>query len=386
MTVEKHRALRIGIVAGEASGDLLAAGLMQALKQRYPAVEFEGIAGPAMIAAGCKALFPSEKLAVMGLVEVLVHYRELHGIRSQVRDHFLKQPPDVFIGVDAPDFNLGLERSLKEAGIKTVHYVSPSVWAWRQYRVKKIAKSVDLMLTLFPFEADFYRQHKIKVEFVGHPLADMIPLEPDRAAARADLGLPLDRPVVALLPGSRMSEVNALGNILVDTATWLHQQQKDIVFVAPLATKATRSAFEEIVKKAAQPDIDLRVQEGRARDVMAAADVVILASGTATLEALLLKRPMVVTYRLAPLTHWIAKQMIKTSYISLPNLLAGEPVVSELIQEQATADNLGKKTLELLRNPSSYDRVVGKFQQIHHRLRQNASDRAATAVLELLEH
>lgn len=386
MTIEKQRTLRVGIVAGEASGDLLAAGLIQAIKQRCPTAEFEGIAGPAMIAAGCKALFPSEKLAVMGLVEVLAHYRELHGIRSQVRDHFLKQPPDVFIGIDAPDFNLDLERSLKDAGIKTVHYVSPSVWAWRQYRVKKISKSVDLMLTLFPFEADFYRQHNVKVEFVGHPLADMIPLEADRAAAREQLGLPLDRPVVALLPGSRMSEVNALGKLLVDAAKWLHQRQKDIVFVAPLATDATRSAFEGFANSVAESGLDLRVQEGRARDVMTAADVVILASGTATLEALLLKRPMVVTYRLAPLTYWIAKRMIKTPYVSLPNLLAGEPVVSELIQDQATAENLGHKTLELLRNPSSYDRVVGKFQQIHHQLRQNANARAATAVLGLLEH
>ncbi|MBI3771202.1 MAG: lipid-A-disaccharide synthase [Gammaproteobacteria bacterium] len=386
MTVEKHRALRIGIVAGEASGDLLAAGLIQSIKQRHPTAEFEGIAGPAMIAAGCKALFPAEKLAVMGLVEVLAHYRELHGIRNQVRDHFLKQPPDVFIGVDAPDFNLGLERLFKEAGIKTVHYVSPSVWAWRQYRVKKIAKSVDLILTLFPFEADFYRQHNVRVAFVGHPFADMIPLEADRVAARTKLGLPLDRPIVALLPGSRMSEVNALGKLLLDTASWIHQRQKDIVFVAPLATKATQSAFEEFANEFVTSGIDLRVQEGQARDVMEAADVVILASGTATLEALLLKRPMVVTYRLAPLTYWIAKRMIKTPYVSLPNLLAGELVVSELIQDQATADNLGQKTLELLRNPTDYDRIVGMFQRIHYQLRQNASERAATAVLELIEH
>lgn len=386
MTLEKPRALRIGIVAGEASGDLLAAGLIQAIKQRYPTAEFEGIAGPSMMAAGCKALFPSEKLAVMGLVEVLAHYRELHGIRGQVRDHFLKQPPDVFIGVDAPDFNLGLERSLKESGIKTVHYVSPSVWAWRQYRVKKIAKSVDLMLTLFPFEADFYHQHNVKVKFVGHPLADMIPLDPDRTAARVALGLPVDRPVIALLPGSRMSEVSALGKLLVDTASWMHQRQKDIVFVAPLASTATRDAFEAVADAIKPSDIDLRVQEGRARDVMAAADVVILASGTATLEALLLKRPMVVTYRMAPLTYWIAKRLIKTPYVSLPNLLAGASVVSELIQDQATADNIGRKTMELLNDPSSYDRVVGIFQQIHHQLRQNASDQAAAAVLALLEH
>lgn len=290
--------MRIGIVAGEASGDLLGAGLIRAIKQRLPDAVIEGIAGPAMIAQGCTALFPAEKLAVMGFVEVLGRYRELHGIRTQLIRHFLDNPPDVFIGIDAPDFNLGLERVLKEAGIPTVHYVSPSVWAWRQWRLRKIALSTDLMLTLFPFEAAFYEAYHVPVRFVGHPLAEMIPDVPDLQAARIKLGLPVLGDIVALLPGSRMSEVNALGLTFIHAAQWCAQHRPGVHFLAPLATADTRELFEQLVKTHA-PMLSITIIAGRSREVMAAADVVLLASGTATLEALLLKRPMVVAYRRA---------------------------------------------------------------------------------------
>ena len=344
--------MRIGIVAGEASGDLLGAGLIRAIKQRLPDAVIEGIAGPAMVAQGCTALFPAEKLAVMGFVEVLGRYRELHGIRTQLIRYFIDNPPDVFIGIDAPDFNLGLERALKEAGIPTVHYVSPSVWAWRQWRLRKIARSTDLMLTLFPFEAAFYEAHHVPVRFVGHPLAEMIPDVADPHAARVALGLPAHGKIVALLPGSRMSEVNALGVTFIQAAQWCAQQRPDVHFVAPLATPATRELFGQLVKTHA-PMLPLTIIAGRSREVMAAADVVLLASGTATLEALLLKRPMVVAYRLARLTYWLAKWLVKVPYVSLPNLLAGKGIVEEYIQDAATPENLGMAVLQLLEQPQS---------------------------------
>ena len=376
--------MRIGIVAGEASGDLLAAGLIRAIKQRYPQAQFEGIAGPAMIEAGCEARYPSERLAVMGLVEVLGRYRELSAMRKALARHFIDNPPDLFVGVDAPDFNLGLERMLKAQGIKTVHYVSPSVWAWRQYRVKRISRSVDLMLALFPFEARFYRDHDVAVEFVGHPLADMIPLRVDQSAKREALDLPRDKKLFALLPGSRMSEVKAIGGTMVEAARLIQQRHGESCFVAPLASPATRQAFEEICCRH-DNSLDIRIIDGQARDVMAAADVVMVASGTATLEAMLLKRPMVVAYRMAPLTYWLASKLVKTPYVSLPNLLVGKKVVEELIQDAATPERLADEVLKFVDRDDVYQSIVTLFDEVHHQLRRDASQRAAEAVLRLID-
>lgn len=376
--------MRIGIVAGEASGDLLASGLIQAIKAKHPDAVFEGIAGPAMIEAGCQAIYPAEKLAVMGLVEVLSHYRELKGIQNAIIKHFSANPPDVFIGVDAPDFNLTVERKLKSQGIKTVHYVSPSVWAWRQYRVKKIARSVDLMLTLFPFEADFYHQHDVAVEFVGHPLAEMIPMQPDAAVARQQLALPADKQLVAILPGSRMSEAKMLSQLMLEAAVAISKQQPGVEFVIPLATTAIRRHVESVLADMQDKPV-LHLLDGRSREVMAAVDVIMLASGTAALEAMLFKRPMVVTYKLSPLTYAIVKRLIKTEFVSLPNILAGKEVAKELIQDQATAGNLAQETLRLLQDDGAADAVSKCFKNIHQQLRQDASAKAAAAILSLLE-
>ncbi len=375
--------MRIGIVAGEASGDLLGAGLIRAIRERYPQAVFEGIAGPQMIGAGASSLFPMERLSVMGFSEVIGRLRELLGIRRQLARHFIENPPDAFIGIDAPDFTLGLERKLHQAGIKTVHYVSPSVWAWRQRRVKKIVRSTDLMLTLFPFEAEFYREHQMPVHFVGHPLADLIPLRPDRAAARRELGLPAAGEVLALLPGSRSTELNHLAATFIDTARWLKLQRPDLHIVVPLANAARRAQFQSILAEALEPP-PLTLVDGRAREVMAAADVVLLASGTASLEAMLLKRPMVVAYRMAPFSYWLARRLLKVKSVSLPNLLAGDILVPELLQDAATPDQLGQAVLYYLENPQAAAEVMEHFNEIHHELRQDASRQAARAVLELI--
>lgn len=375
--------VRIGLIAGEISGDILGAGLIQALKKHLPGAVFEGIAGPRMVEQGCRALFPSERLAVMGLTEVLYRYRELRSIRGQIIKHFKANPPDVFIGIDAPDFNLDVELALKQAHIPTVHYVSPSVWAWRQYRIHKIAKAVDRMLTLFPFEAEFYRQHQVPVTFVGHPLADLIPLTSDRHTARVQLGLPLDASIVALLPGSRMSEVSRLAKPFLDTAQWCLQQRNNLHFVAPLATPATRELFNRFAQDMAP--LPLTVLNGQAREAMAAADVVLLASGTATLEALLINRPMVVAYRVSWLTYWWAKSLLKVDSYSLPNLLAGKKLIAEHIQHNITPDQLGPAIQCFFDQPELAQKLSSTFQDIHQQLRQNASERAAEAVLAVME-
>ncbi len=375
--------MRIGIVAGEASGDLLGAGLISAIRQRYPDAVFEGIAGPQMINAGASSLFPMERPSVMGFSEVFGRLRELLGIRRQLAEHFISNPPDVFIGIDAPDFTLGLELKLHKAGIKTVHYVSPSVWAWRQRRVKKIVKSTDLMLTLFPFEAEFYRDHHMPVHFVGHPLADLIPLHPDQADARRELGLPAGGEMLALLPGSRSTELKHLAATFIDTARWLKLQRPDLHVVVPLANEQRRRQFQSILAGALEPPV-LTLIDGRAREVMAAADVVLLASGTASLEAMLLKRPMVVAYRMAPFSYWLARRLLKVKSVSLPNLLADDILVPELLQDEATPDQLGHAVLYYLENPQSAAEVMERFNEIHHELRQDASQQAARAVLELI--
>ncbi|WP_354671210.1 lipid-A-disaccharide synthase [Thiohalobacter sp. IOR34] len=377
------RPLRIGLVAGEASGDLLGAGLIQALRERCPGIEFEGIGGPLMQAAGCRSLFPMERLSVMGLVEVLRHLPGLLRLRRQLAGHFLARPPDLFVGIDAPDFNLGLERRLRAAGIPVAHYVSPSVWAWRRYRLPRIARSVDRMLTLFPFEAEFYREHAVPVRFVGHPLADMIPAEVDAAAARRALGLEPGAPLLALLPGSRRGEVTRLAPSFIGAAAELARRRPGLQFAAPFATAATRALFEaELGRHPEAPPI--RCLDGQSRELMAAADAVLLASGTATLEALLLRRPMVVAYRLAPLSYRLLRRLVRLPYYSLPNLLAGEALVEERLQAAVEPVTLADDLERLLDDTPRRERLAQRFAAIHEQLGGDASGRAAEAVLELL--
>ncbi|MCY1405837.1 Lipid-A-disaccharide synthase [compost metagenome] len=369
--------LRIALVAGEASGDILGAGLMRALKARHPAVEFIGVGGPLMQAEGLTSYFPMERLSVMGLVEVLGRLRELLARRKKLVADLIAAKPDVFIGIDAPDFNLNIELKLRQAGIKTVHYVSPSVWAWRQKRVLKIREGCDLMLTLFPFEAKFYEEKGVPVRFVGHTLADAIPLEADRAAARAELGLP-DGPLVALMPGSRGGEVGRLGALFLDTAQRLRALRPGVRFVMPCASAQRRAQLEELL---AGRDLPLTLLDGQSHLALAACDAVLIASGTATLEALLYKRPMVVAYRLAPLTFWILKRMVKSPYISLPNLLAQRLLVPELLQDDATVEALAQTLSPLIEGGEEQTRG---FDEIHRTLRLDASNQAADAVLNLI--
>lgn len=372
-----NRPLRVALVAGEASGDILGCGLMQAIKQRYPDAEFIGVGGARMEAEGLKSYFPMERLAVMGLVEVLGRLFELLGRRRQLARDLIAAQPDVFIGIDAPDFNLGLELKLRRAGVKTVHYVSPSVWAWRQKRVLKIREACDLMLTLFPFEAQFYDEHQVPVRFVGHPLADAIPQQADRAAARETLDLPPDEPVVALMPGSRGGEVARLGELFLDAAIRLRALRPGIHFLLPCATPERREQLEQML---AGRDLPLTLLNGRSHEALAACDAVLIASGTATLEALLYKRPMVVAYRVAPLTYRILKRLVKSPYISLPNLLAERLLVPELIQDAATPEALAQAVAPLI--DGGQVQTEG-FDVIHRALRRDASLSAADAVLKL---
>lgn len=369
--------LKIALVAGEASGDILGAGLMQAIKARHPDARFIGVGGPRMQAEGLVSYFPMERLAVMGLVEVLGRLPELLGRRRRLIRTLLDERPDVFIGIDAPDFNLGVELKLRQAGIRTVHYVSPSVWAWRQKRVLKIREACDLMLTLFPFEAQFYDEHQVPVRFVGHPLADAIPLLADRAAAREALDLPQDEPVVALMPGSRGGEVARLGELFLDAAIRLRALRPGIHFLLPCATPERREQLEQML---AGRDLPLTLLNGRSHEALAACDAVLIASGTATLEALLYKRPMVVAYRVAPLTYRILKRLVRSPYISLPNLLAQRLLVPELIQDAATPEALAQAVAPLI--DGGQVQTEG-FDLIHRTLRRDASVSAADAVLKL---
>lgn len=369
--------LRIALVAGEASGDILGAGLMRALKAQHPAVEFIGVGGPLMEAEGLTSYFPMERLSVMGLVEVLGRLRELLVRRKKLIQTLIDETPDVFIGIDAPDFTLNIELKLRQAGIKTVHYVSPSVWAWRQKRVLKIREGCDLMLTLLPFEARFYEEKGVPVRFVGHTLADTIPLEADRDAARQALGLP-EGPLVALMPGSRGGEVSRLGGLFFDAAERLRALRPGVRFVLPCASAQRRAQLEALL---VGRDLPVTLLDGRSHEALAACDAVLIASGTATLEALLYKRPMVVAYRLAPLTFWILKRMVKSPYVSLPNLLAQRLLVPELLQDEASADALATTLLPLIDGGEEQTRG---FDEIHRTLRRDASNQAADAVLTLI--
>ena len=381
MSVSSHP-LHIGIVAGEASGDNLAAGLIKAIREKVPDAVFEGIAGPRMQEAGCVSLYPMAELAVMGLVEVLKHLPRLISIRRGLKRHFLDKPPDIFIGVDAPDFNLGLERSLKQSGILTLHYVSPSVWAWRKYRVRKIAASVDCMLTLFPFEEHFYVEQQVPARCVGHPLADLIVDDVSPAQARRQIKLEHKGPVVALLPGSRVGEIKRMAADFLNAAVWCYQRRDDLHFVVPLANYECQLAFEEVLSTI-ETRLPLTLLVGQGLQSMAAANAVMLASGTATLECMLLKRPMVVAYRLSPVTYQIARMLVSSSYFSLPNLLADRPLVKELIQGEVSPESLGREILALIEDPQRAQELAGIFSAIHAELRRDANRAAADTVLNM---
>ncbi len=386
-----------GIVAGEVSGDTLGAGLIRALRERYPTARFIGIAGPQMLAEGAETLVPMERLSVMGLVEVLGRIRELFQVRDQLIARLQEEKIDAYIGIDAPDFNLRIAAALKLAGIPTIHYVSPSVWAWRQGRVKGIRASIDLMLCLLPFEKAFYDKHDVRAVFVGHPLADSLPLQPEVAQARALLGLlPEDR-CVALLPGSRRGEVASLLPLLLETAERLSAQRPDLTFLIPAINQDRRHEIEALLAaheaahagESGRRALPVRLHDdslgsGVGRLVMAAADVVVLASGTATLEAMLLKKPMVVSYRLHWLTWLIARLLVRIPFVSLPNLLAGRLVVPELLQHQATADNLARETLAWLEQPQRVQDTRRLFDDLHMQLRQDASATGAAAIAALM--
>lgn len=373
---------RIAIAAGERSGDQLGAALIRALREHLPDVHFEGIAGEAMQSEGCEVLYPLERLSVMGFSEVAGRYVSLMRVRRRLAKCWLtERRPDVFIGIDAPDFNLGLERRLKAHGVRTVHYVSPSVWAWRRYRVRGIRKSIDRMLTLFPFESDFYKAEDIRVDYVGHPMADEIPLEPDQVSARRGLGLAADGPIVALLPGSRGTEVGQLAELMLDTAQWLLSRQPHLHFVVPAANPTLQSAIEALVCKRNLP---LTVTAGAAREAMIASDVVLLASGTATLEAMLCKRPMVITYRVSALTYHLMKAMLHVKHVGLPNILAGVEIVPERLQHDAVPSRLGQDVLDWLNRPDEVAKLQTCFATMHETLRCNASHMAASSVLDVL--
>lgn len=374
--------LRIGIVAGEASGDILAAGLIRSLKTLYPDAVFEGIAGPQMQAQGCHSLFDMDELSVMGLVEVLSRLRRLLHVRKTLLQHFLQSPPDVFIGVDAPDFNLGLEAKLKKHGVKTVHYVSPTVWAWREKRIFKIAKATNLVLGLFPFEQQVYQRYQVPYQFVGHTLADEVPLQPDRQGARTVLGLDADAKVLALLPGSRRGEVELLLEIFIQAAEKLAQKMSPLKVLLPVVNRQRKEQVEAYLK-VHKPQLDIQLVIGHSREVMTAANGVLLASGTATLEAMLCKRPMVTAYKMNKMTYRIMQKLYRAKYFSLPNLLADKLIIPELLQEEVNADNLAEHLYQVMTENS--DELISTFQTIHHSLKRNADQQAAAAICRVLD-
>ena len=374
----------IAIVAGEASGDLLGSQLILALREHLPALNVVGIGGPRMEAAGMDVWFPLEKLAVRGYFEVLRHYFEIVGIRRKLRRRLLKIRPDVFIGIDAPDFNLELERGLKARGIPTVHYVSPAIWMWRRERLGKIKRAVSRMLTLFPFEADIYRDAGVDVAFVGHPLADMLDHIPRDDAARDQLRLPPASPVVALLPGSRQGELKYMADLFIRTAKLIHARLPHAVFLVPLTTRETRVMFETALYHNDAEELPLTIMFGHAQEAMAAADVVLVASGTATLEAALLCKPMVITYKMPPATYWLLQGKGYLPYYGLPNILAREFVVPEFIQDDATPQNLSQALLNLLADVATRDRIAARFASMSASLHRGAARQAALAVLPML--
>lgn len=379
----------IALVAGEISGDILGAGLIHALKQHYPNTRFIGVAGERMREAGCETLFDMEELAVMGLAEVVKHLPRLLKRRKQVIETMLKLKPDIFIGIDAPDFNLGVEAKLKAQGIKTIHYVSPSVWAWRQNRVYKIKKAVDMVLAFLPFEKAFYDRFNVPCRFIGHTMADAIPLQPDRFAACEQLKLEPNQRYVAILPGSRGSEVGFLSEPFLKTAQRLKARFPDLHFLVPLVNPKRRAQFEQIKAEIA-PELPLTLLNGQARQAMIVAEATLLASGTAALEAMLCKSPMVVGYKMKPLTYWLAQKLVKTDYISLPNLLANAPLVPELIQDECNpqnlAEHLGRYLADDEQSLAENQALKQQFVALHQQIQCNADQQAAQAVVEVLEN
>ena len=376
-------ALNIALVAGETSGDLLAAHLLAGLKQRWPSLQTSGIGGPKMAGQGFDAWWPSDKLAVRGYVEVLRHYREISGIRDALAQRLLQHPPRAFVGVDAPDFNLGLEARLKAAGIKTIHFICPSIWAWRGGRAAKMAASADHVLCLFPFEPDLLKQHGVQATFVGHPLADAIPLDVPRAESRAALGLQASDRVLALLPGSRRSEIRYIAPRFLQAAALLYQQRPALKFVLPVAP-GLRAAIEPLIAAHA-PDVPVQLLEGRSHTALAACDVTLIASGTATLEAALFKRPMVIGYNMHPISWQLMKRMRYQPWVGLPNILSREFVVPELIQEHCTATALAQATTRWLDDPAACEHLQRRFTDLHHLLRCDTARKATDAIAQVLQ-
>lgn len=372
-----------GLVAGEESGDILGADLILALKQSYPDASFVGIGGARMISAGMKSFFPMERLSVMGFIEPLKRLPELLNIRSYLKQYFIQHKPTVFIGIDAPDFNLSLEQSLKSHGVRTVHYVSPTVWAWRKRRIFKIKKAVDRMLCLFPFEQQIYHEHQIPITFVGHPLADAIPLESSQMDARAVLGLPTDVKIVAILPGSRAQELRYLADDFIQTARWLKNKNPEIIFISPSANERTDQQFKESLSM--YPDIQIKQYDGNARTVMAAADVILTVSGTASLEAMLVKRPTIVAYKMSSLGFALAKMIIKIPYIALPNLLAGKLLMKEFVQNDVNPEAMGNVILSYLESPHLSQQDYQAFLELHKALKKNAGLTAASAIQDTIK-
>ncbi len=376
------RPLTIGLVAGETSGDILGAGLIRALKQHVPDARFVGVAGPLMQAEGCEAWFEMEELAVMGIVEVLERLPRLLKIRRELTQRFSELQPDVFVGIDAPDFNITLEGRLKQRGIRTIHYVSPSVWAWRQKRVFKIGKATDLVLAFLPFEKAFYDKFNVPCRFIGHTMADAMPLTPDRDAARAHLGISPDALCLAMLPGSRNAEVEMLSADFLKTAQLLRTCYPQLEIVVPLVNAKRREQFERIKAEVA-PELTAHLLDGQAREAMIASNAALLASGTAALECMLAKCPMVVGYRMKPFTFWLAERLVKTPYVSLPNLLAGKEIVTELLQHDCVPEKLAAALEPLLNGGESVTALQQQFLELHQHIRCDADEQAAQAVMEL---
>lgn len=377
--------MRIGVVAGEASGDLLGAGLIEAVRRRCPQAEFEGVAGEHMVEAGCKALADAETLAVMGLIEPLRELPNLLRLRRLLIDRWSRTPPDVFVGIDAPEFNLGLELRLRRRGIRTIQYVSPQVWAWRQRRVRKIGRAVDKVLCLLPFEKDFYDAHGVPADVVGHPLADRLPTGLDRNEQRRALGIG-DVPVVTIMPGSRRGEVERLGPVFAKAAELLANRHSDIAFIAPMANAVARKTFSRELDRSAR-GLDVMLLDGESTAAIAAADVVLLASGTASLQTALLERPMVSAYRVAAGTYWLAKflRLLKVRHFTMPNLLTAKPLVPEYLQYDATPENLADAVAELLADPERRSAIERQFAKLRENLGLGADERAADAVIDMLQ-
>lgn len=384
-TGPRSKNIKIAMVAGEVSGDNLGAGLMQALQKRIPGAEFVGIGGPKMQALGCKSLYSMDELTVMGILVSLASIAKILWIRRQLYRYLVKNPPDIFVGIDAPDFNLSLEEKLRKKGITCIHYVSPTVWAWRRYRLRKIKRAVDHMLAILPFEEAFYREYNIPVTYVGHPMAEEIELHPDMQAARKRLGLPEDKVIVALLPGSRRSELERHGGLFVETVRWIHQRNRKLHFVVAPVDATTEQQFENAIAEQHGKNLPIEIITGQSREVMTACDLVILASGTAALEAALLKKPMVVTYKVSFLTYVIVKLLSHVKYYSMPNNLAGRELVPELMQYDATPENIGRAVEKILSDPEEKNRLVRELEKMHLDLKRDGDQRAADTVLSYLE-